>query len=139
MVDFRLNKIWMEAKIVSVQDRNIEVLCFDLDNKQEVRVTVSKNSRALARHRSFTVDPKTLVEGKKNPPSVISIFVRPFRRRRANQVEEEGVESALSERELEAILTERERRSNWEEDLRVIEEDNINTWLFEESDPAVNN
>ena len=36
MVDFRLNKIWMEAKIVSVQDRSIEVLCFDLDNKQDL-------------------------------------------------------------------------------------------------------
>lgn len=54
-------------------------------------------------------------------------------------MEEEGVEPALSERDIEAILTERERRSNWEEDLRAIEEENTNSWLFEESYPAFNN
>lgn len=85
MVDFRHRKVWMEAKIVSFQDRNIELLCFDLDNKEEIRTTVGRNSRALARYRSFTMDPKISIEEKKIPP-VISIYIRPYRRRRVTQI-----------------------------------------------------
>lgn len=58
MVDFRWNKIWVEGKISSVQEKTIVVSIYDIEEEEDIKVQVSRHSRALARHRCFTFDPK---------------------------------------------------------------------------------